>query len=672
MTLHAFRRLFARSLPKKSSCPSNHPDDSDSVMNSVVDPMLNQSNTPVVTSLAVERRNQIWDHEGAGWKDRPRPFAAPDPNGSLAKIIAYTRKNSTDRFKDHVWVELRSKLLVDLLRPYFPQATELTGSLPGIDARHLYNRRKTLRALLKTRVPSAAFEDILQNQSFDDLETLLDFIEEEFKDVTVKLEAMFRGQTPCIQWSLMWALFSDVEYLETSDDISGRPTAFRLENWVYSVPRIKEPEFRVEGKYLQWTGRRYVYESVYREFERFEGVKTLEELHIVPLTEERKRQLTERGRVYIQADGRVMVDVLSYRRMNPNFDFWDEEDVIDDACQSSEWICFLSNDNPELHLLPPTLQGWSFAAKKWGYLLVDHLSSIPFAEDAFENLVLPEESKELIKSLVDAQATDKSGKSLMKDLVPGKGEGTVFLLHGNPGRNTLLGQSSIGIVCKSLTIFANLIGTGKTLTAEAISEYLKLPLYVVSCCEFGTETRQVERTLRSMLDLTSLWKAVVLIDEADIFLEARSSDIGRNAIVGVFLRMLEYHSGIVILTTNRVRKLDEAFKSTKILIITRGRSSGLRQGEFLSRTGATIEGSSGITGSFDFSSNDIDGMAGKELNGRVIKHIVRTSHALALQKNELVGPSHISKVWKMFERFDEDLRESPQPEVESVEPAARI
>ncbi|KAJ5730318.1 uncharacterized protein N7483_004826 [Penicillium malachiteum] len=49
---------------------------------------------------------------------------------------------------------------------------------------------------------------------------------------------------------------------------------------------------------------------------------------------------------------------------------------------------------------------------------------------------------------------------------------------------------------------------------------------------------------------------------ADVFLSKRTSDdIQRNAILSVFLRTLEYYSGILFLTTNRVGKIDRAFKS---------------------------------------------------------------------------------------------------------------
>ena len=47
---------------------------------------------------------------------------------------------------------------------------------------------------------------------------------------------------------------------------------------------------------------------------------------------------------------------------------------------------------------------------------------------------------------------------------------------------------------------------------------------------------------------------VVLFDESDVFLEERSqADLHRNALVSVFLRVLEYYDGILILTSNRGR-----------------------------------------------------------------------------------------------------------------------
>ena len=61
-------------------------------------------------------------------------------------------------------------------------------------------------------------------------------------------------------------------------------------------------------------------------------------------------------------------------------------------------------------------------------------------------------------------------------------------------------------------------GTGKTLTAEGIAELLKRPLYMVSTGELGTRSDQLEIELNKILDVAHSWGAVLLLDEADVFL----------------------------------------------------------------------------------------------------------------------------------------------------------
>lgn len=69
----------------------------------------------------------------------------------------------------------------------------------------------------------------------------------------------------------------------------------------------------------------------------------------------------------------------------------------------------------------------------------------------------------------------------------------------------------------------------------------------------GTSASNLEHELTRILDLAHTWRAVLLIDEADVFLEKRTlTDVHRNALVSVFLRLLEYYEGILFLTTNRV------------------------------------------------------------------------------------------------------------------------
>jgi SpoVK/Ycf46/Vps4 family AAA+-type ATPase len=65
--------------------------------------------------------------------------------------------------------------------------------------------------------------------------------------------------------------------------------------------------------------------------------------------------------------------------------------------------------------------------------------------------------------------------------------------------------------------------------------------------------------------LATSWEAIILLDEADVFLETRGTPgekvFERNALVAVMLRILEYFNGVLFLTTNRVMKLDIAMLS---------------------------------------------------------------------------------------------------------------
>jgi hypothetical protein len=102
----------------------------------------------------------------------------------------------------------------------------------------------------------------------------------------------------------------------------------------------------------------------------------------------------------------------------------------------------------------------------------------------------------------------------------------------------------------------------------AIAELLRKPLYVVTAGDLGTDAAQVEKSLGSVLELCQTWYALVLIDEADIFLEARSShEIQRNVLVCVMLRLLEYYSGCLFLSSNRAAKSVDPAIASRITVM---------------------------------------------------------------------------------------------------------
>lgn len=187
--------------------------------------------------------------------------------------------------------------------------------------------------------------------------------------------------------------------------------------------------------------------------------------------------------------------------------------------------------------------GYVLRSRKWVRLDVSLLEDIKERGSGFDSLVLPTGHRETLLALVQTHAKGKKlevghkVESRQMDLVRGKGKGLIILLHGEPG-------------------------VGKSSTAESVAEYTRRPLFQVTCGDIGEYADEVERRLEDHFQLAHKWGCVMLLDEADVFLEARSkTDLKRNAIVSVFLRVLEYYSGILFLTTNRVGAFDQAFRS---------------------------------------------------------------------------------------------------------------
>jgi len=132
----------------------------------------------------------------------------------------------------------------------------------------------------------------------------------------------------------------------------------------------------------------------------------------------------------------------------------------------------------------------------------------------------------------------EAGATLGRDVLSHEGGASIFLLHVPPG-------------CDN------------TLADGAIAELLWNPLYMITAGGVGITAAEVEKTFGSVLDLCQTWDALVLMDEADIFLETRSStEIQRNALVCVMLRLLEYYSGCLFLSSNRgANSIDPAIAS---------------------------------------------------------------------------------------------------------------
>jgi hypothetical protein len=167
---------------------------------------------------------------------------------------------------------------------------------------------------------------------------------------------------------------------------------------------------------------------------------------------------------------------------------------------------------------------------------VDDIEPYAYQPEIKNKLVLPPEQTDLIDILTAEMDT------LMDDVVAGKSGGTTVLCAGPPG-------------------------VGKTLTAEVYSEIIGRPLYRVHSGQLGLDVASMETALKDALTRAQRWGAVMLIDEADVYIKRRQDNLTMNAVVGVFLRVLEYFNGLLFLTTNRVDDIDEAIVSRCIALI---------------------------------------------------------------------------------------------------------
>ena len=154
-----------------------------------------------------------------------------------------------------------------------------------------------------------------------------------------------------------------------------------------------------------------------------------------------------------------------------------------------------------------------------------------------DKLVLPD----LHRDLIDVLASDMD--VLMEDVVGDKSGGSIILCRGAPG-------------------------LGKTLTAQVWSEVVATPLYSVHGGQLGSSAASVEKSLGTILERAARWGAVLLLDEADVYIRRRGDDMEQSAVVAVFLRVLETYSGLMFMTTNRGAEVDDAIESRCIALIT--------------------------------------------------------------------------------------------------------
>ncbi|KAB2101745.1 hypothetical protein AG0111_0g9661 [Alternaria gaisen] len=517
-------------------------------------------------------------------------------------------------------------------------------------------------------------------------ELLQEILTKEFKTMIDTSQDMKSKKV--MTYEHLWTLFQPGATVFARQD--GQETAMTLVETKYGVDCNGVPCFWLTCKYVDWDGAKFGSNKINLSISVYTGTRAITSLRVYPIEfhpegETIRARLIERGakaetlagpnyRAYqgvawrqgqfgnkdkYNVKGRIVIDTYGWNRFNPaqaiyvtplnqkdptpppppgQYDEGEEEECqeFEDEDDSGMPIdgAFADEDDAAKHppltteqklICSPLLRGYSLKNKLWLNFFVNCVKDIEWQTDAFDRLVLPKNQKELILGFTESQ---RKFRDTFDDVIEGKGKGMIILLCGPPG-------------------------VGKTLTSESVAEEMKVPLYMMSAGDLGFDPRKVESKLQDILEMCSRWNAVLLLDEADVFLEQRSlHELERNKLVSIFLRVLEYYEGTMFLTTNRVQTFDPAFQS-RIHIS-------------LDYPGLTIDSRKTVWKNFlDSSSQEhtidkaqLAELARMDLNGRQIKNILKIARLLASRKEEKLSREHITVTMDVTQHLHNETQAS--------------
>ncbi|KAI0437025.1 P-loop containing nucleoside triphosphate hydrolase protein [Xylaria telfairii] len=497
-------------------------------------------------------------------------------------------------------------------------------------------------------------KETADNETRMHLNLLFQFMDNEIGPERTKIMNMMKqGQ---ITYLASWVIFRPGDMLYTT--VMGHGWLLRCTKTVYEENTKIGPYFEVHCTYTDHDGKdagRATHKITMTQKHDFgaDNPAIITELPIFPRKyvpiDDLEEKLKERGKRFLDLRGCSVqaYDGLAQYLKDPPWSFWDYDMakaqaiwlpytetgrvVLDKATFQEDYSSKtprITKAKAELMFCPPFAIGYSLAKKEWCRFLVENLRPVQWKPDAWEKLILEEEQKLVLQALVTSHSYPENAR----DQPEQKGKGLVILLHGTPG-------------------------SGKTLSAESSAELTHRALISTSMASLDTERLSFvfEHNLRRLLQYATLWKAIVLLDEADVFLEMREEKAGsakRNALVAIFLKELEYFSGIIFLTTNRVETFDWAMKSRIHLALgfTPPGTSIRRQmwTQALETIPADELGIGDVSGTVKI-------LADRNLNGREIYNTLNTARTIAKFERKKLLLEHVQKVLKVRDSFDKKL-----------------
>ncbi|KAJ9662411.1 hypothetical protein H2201_006120 [Coniosporium apollinis] len=511
----------------------------------------------------------------------------------------------------------------------------------------------------------------------DHIDLLINFLESEAGEKGQEAKRLVASSL--ITFDLLWVIFKPGELMYESKH--GHERLYQLQRTGYGETNERGRFFEVSCGYTNFDGVRSGRSSTsLRIWERNEFVgqspSSITGLSVFPLRfrdqqEELKDRLVQRGKKYLDIRGVQSYDyegLFLYLKQPPESFYnecatyegtWlprtaaerivvDNKTFLEELAKQKEDVCTTcpeknisgaeglsyENANADPLLCPPYVYGFNLEMKEWCRFFVDSLKPFTWVPNAMDQLVLPDSQRRLIRSLVTAHRFPDQARNEATL----KGKGLIMLLHGPPG-------------------------SGKTLTGELVAEHTKRPLLKISTGELGSWEHRITFELKRLLTYASIWHAIVLIDEADVFLEARRSgardQLEQNSMVAIFLRQLEYFQGILFLTSNRVEVFDPAIKSRIHLALQYNAPDGETRRQIWRQQLAKVP--------VEEAELDVEGclavVVKAEMNGREIANAVNTARTLAAAEEGKLKLEHLETVldvWSDFQSAIEKIEKDGQ------------
>ncbi|KAH8169875.1 ATPase family associated with various cellular activities (AAA) domain-containing protein [Sarocladium implicatum] len=613
------------------------------------------------TRVKIQRVDRIWDKEKKKMVFVKRA-KEKESTRFHRNVVTIARVLSQDGgFCGAYYAEIRSDKLPGILTEACKKVESLVFQGPVMtfdnsDLEALYHARDNIMlSLVKEQSSRDPDSDLIF-----ELEAILEFIVEFFDSAITSLK---RLPADCIDFINTWTLFRPGCLIYSIGEL-GQERVYQLQS---RAERNEGPDgsrwWSFDLRFVEFDGTYHGYRSTRGHIPAFKGITAITALPFVPLAFHPDREAIERrllqrapsilrlhgrriqeysgiaiqetteGLSRFNSHGRVMLDPKMLLKLSVNTTMLCHvnQKSIRAKGEDSNWATLgrsygtlpeslkgvakpqsvlEEQGMAEEHkmMLNPLLYGFSLGDKTWGQFAVSSLRDVEWDESAIDSLVLDASSKDFIRILMPRIADDESEPRthMFDDFVKDKGKGLIGLFVGPPG-------------------------VGKTLTAEVISEVSHRPLYAIGSGELGEDSETVMKALGKTMELAEAWNAVLLLDEADVFMTKRdNANLQRNAITSVFLRRLEYFQGTMLLTTNRLESFDPAFRSRiHFCVHYEDLDEAARHDiwkAFLARVPREMRSRKQL------SHEEVTKLAGWELNGRQIKNAMSVAQRRALEE----------------------------------------